>query len=394
MSPPSRVTLLVIGLCCLFAGVAGVAVVGAQDAGGQPSQAEPESGANVSMVAELDADGNARWRLSTIINLTTQNETEAFRTVAADFENGDLPALGLDAFETGLEGVDGRVDREMAIVDVERSSASQAEIEAGNGRLTVEFTWRNFAQRDGDTLVIDQSVLVTESGDLWLKGLGETQSLTVVAPEGYGIRDATVIAQDGELNWAGPAEFTENTLQATFVGPGSGPPSEPGNGPDEPSDSMLWVLLPVGVAGLVLAVLLTRYDRLRDGLPGGIGDSSPPSPGGGSTTDEGGPSGPEQPEPAPEPQPSGTDGRTPADGPGSDGIDEELLSDEERVERLLSSNGGRMKQADIVKETDWSNAKVSQLLSGMEEEGRVDKLRIGRENLISFPDEDVTETED
>ncbi|MEF8937751.1 MAG: hypothetical protein V5A32_07330, partial [Halovenus sp.] len=76
----------------------------------------------------------------------------------------------------------------------------------------------------------------------------------------------------------------------------------------------------------------------------------------------------------------------------NEGIDEELLSDEERVERLLSKNGGRMKQANIVKETDWSNAKVSQLLSSMEEEDRIDKLRIGRENLISFPDEDITES--
>jgi uncharacterized membrane protein len=50
-----------------------------------------------------------------------------------------------------------------------------------------------------------------------------------------------------------------------------------------------------------------------------------------------------------------------------------------------------MKQATIVKETGWSNAKVSQLLSAMAEDDRVDKLRIGRENLISFPDEDVTD---
>ena len=53
-----------------------------------------------------------------------------------------------------------------------------------------------------------------------------------------------------------------------------------------------------------------------------------------------------------------------------------------------------MKQARIVKETGWSNAKVSQLLSSMDEDDRIDKLRIGRENLISFPDEDVTEIED
>ena len=80
------------------------------------------------------------------------------------------------------------------------------------------------------------------------------------------------------------------------------------------------------------------------------------------------------------------------DDDSDDEIETELLSDEERVERLLSSNGGRMKQADIVKETDWSNAKVSQLLSAMEEDGRIDKLRIGRENLISFPDEEITDS--
>ncbi len=69
----------------------------------------------------------------------------------------------------------------------------------------------------------------------------------------------------------------------------------------------------------------------------------------------------------------------------------ELLSDEERVELLLKQNGGRMKQASIVKETNWSNAKVSQLLSAMNESGRVNKLRIGRENLITLPGEDVTD---
>jgi len=50
-----------------------------------------------------------------------------------------------------------------------------------------------------------------------------------------------------------------------------------------------------------------------------------------------------------------------------------------------------MKQADIVSETNWSNAKVSQLLSKMNDNDEVDKLRIGRENLITLPDEDVTD---
>lgn len=396
MSPPSRVALLVVGLCCLLAGVAGAAVA-AQDSGGQPTQAEPESGANVSMVAQLDADGNAHWRLSTTVNLTTQNETEAFLTVAEEFEDGELPPLGLEAFETGLDGVEDDVDREMAIVDIRRSTATEEEIQAGNGRLTVEFTWENFARQEGETLVIDRGVLVMESGDLWLEGLSETQSLTLVTPEGYGIRDATVIAQDGELNWDGPADFDESTLQATFVGPGNQTTDGTGNGtdPGEPSDSMLWILLPIGAVGLALAVLLTRFDRIRDGFPERLRARSPSSTGGGSTVEESGSTGGEPRGTTPEaPAASPEDDPATENGSGADTeVDEELLSDEERVEHLLSSNGGRMKQADIVKETDWSNAKVSQLLSAMEEDGRIDKLRIGRENLISFPDEDVTETE-
>jgi len=61
------------------------------------------------------------------------------------------------------------------------------------------------------------------------------------------------------------------------------------------------------------------------------------------------------------------------------------------VLRLLDDNGGRMKQANIVKDTGWSNAKVSQLLSGMDEDDEIQKLRIGRENLITLPDENVAD---
>jgi uncharacterized membrane protein len=68
---------------------------------------------------------------------------------------------------------------------------------------------------------------------------------------------------------------------------------------------------------------------------------------------------------------------------------EPLLSDEEQVLQLLRENDGRMKQVDIVNQTNWSNAKVSQLLSEMDSAGKIDKLRIGRENLISLPEESI-----
>jgi uncharacterized membrane protein len=66
----------------------------------------------------------------------------------------------------------------------------------------------------------------------------------------------------------------------------------------------------------------------------------------------------------------------------------EQLSDEDRVIRLLEENGGRMKQVNIVENTDWSKSKVSMLLSDMEEEGEISKLRVGRENIISLAGEE------
>jgi hypothetical protein len=124
---------------------------------------------------------------------------------------------------------------------------------------------------------------------------------------------------------------------------------------------------------LAVAVVLFRR-RSDDGPAPGPATGDGGEAGGGATTDT---------------APDG-DGAAAA-GATDDEPDPELLSDEERVERLLERNGGRMKQANIVSETGWSNAKVSQLLSAMDEAGRVNKLRIGRENLISLPDEDITE---
>lgn len=68
--------------------------------------------------------------------------------------------------------------------------------------------------------------------------------------------------------------------------------------------------------------------------------------------------------------------------------DEELLSDEDRVVQLLEQNGGRMKQVDIVEQTEWSKSKVSMLLSEMDQEGQISKLRMGRENIISLSGEE------
>ena len=61
---------------------------------------------------------------------------------------------------------------------------------------------------------------------------------------------------------------------------------------------------------------------------------------------------------------------------------ESTPTDEERIMQLLDAHDGQMRQVAIVEEVEWSKAKVSRLLSQLDEDGKITKLRLGRENLI------------
>jgi hypothetical protein len=350
-------------------------------------------------VLELDTDGDAHWQIIERIPLADGEAEAAFLTVAEEFEAGEYDLETYDRVETAVSAVDESTGREMAVTDPDRTSTIAGDQNNRTGTLTVSFTWENFARMSGtgDDLYIDD-VLTTEQG-LWLDRLAPDQTLVLRAPDGYAVLDASVPPEGGSLRWEGPTEFDPETLMATFVGNGNGTDDEPDgqngtddepDGTDDSSDSsfgLLWLVLGGVAIAAVAAVLLLYREHLGDLFerdPGPEGDESATD--GGAQTDPGHTEAvttPDEPPPVGETAASGT--------ATDDGIDEELLSDEERVERLLERNGGRMKQADIVDETGWSNAKVSQLLSSMAEQDRIDKLRIGRENLISFPDVDVTD---
>ena len=339
---------------------------------------------NTTIVVQLQPDGDARWTITETFNLSTDGDREAFRETAADFEAGEAPgaAFGLDAFVLASERMTEETGRQMSIVGEERSASSDAELTDGWGELSLSFTWENFARTSGGNMYVDD-VFGTEE-TVWLQGLTETQQLAVRAPEGFGFDDANVVPRGGELHWEGPVTFTNETLQATLVGQGPGPGDDTTTPSDGTGDGLMGTLGPlVGVVGvlaalLAIAVLAVSRGRLQPLMETDADDRTAEAnePDAESATAAG--------------QVAEAGSQDDDDG-GDGGMDPELLSDEERVERLLERNGGRMKQANIVKETDWSNAKVSQLLSSMEEDGRIDKLRIGRENLISFPDEDLTD---
>lgn len=86
--------------------------------------------------------------------------------------------------------------------------------------------------------------------------------------------------------------------------------------------------------------------------------------------------------------PAGSDavgGTATADGSASgveDVPDEAMLTDEDRIQQLLTEYGGRMKQTDVTDETEWSKSTVSRKLSKMEEKGLITRVQVGRGNLV------------
>ena len=356
--------LLVLAL--LLAGAIGVAV-------GQttPTTTPTENETNmdgVTMVVQLDQNGDARWNVTAQFPLQTENDSRAFEQLATEFENEENDVgFPIELFETVASEAASQTGREMKIANDERSSHLGENV----GTLTLSFTWTNFSRVSGNRLMIGDA-FATESGT-WLPQLTADQTLIVHPPAGYTPQSTSWDVINRSLHVEGPQTFERGEPSITYSGDGTTPtPKGPFN--DASLPLILVVVLSAAVAGSYAWVRQQGSDPI-DGLQSdqdGIETERAELEAVDGDVDER--TGPEASKAEPD------------DG---DEVDIELLSDEERVERMLVQQGGRMKQANIVKETNWSNAKVSQLLSAMADEGRINKLRIGRENLISLPDEEL-----
>ena len=306
-------------------------------------------------VINLQSNRDADWVVTVEYELETESQREAFSTVAAEFEDGTAPQGGLsvDLYENIAGFASEETGREMAIEDVDRTSS----LDGNTGTLRLSFTWSQFLEEDGERLVFNDALQTPQEGT-WLTSLSEDQELRITTPRGYAITSANVGFTDNTVTIEGPHTFDQDEHVRITLEPSA-------------FAGTTWELL--GAAAVVGAAIIGGALLLRRR------DTEQAAP---TTTPTDSETTAATPEPADPETP-------PADEPVESPEDLSLLADDERVLRLLEDNGGRMRQADIVSETDWSDAKVSQLLSSMADDDRITKLRIGRENLISLPDVDA-----
>lgn len=365
-----------------------------QDSDIQFNAADPKQ----SFHLNITETGDAKWTVERRFLLTDDNDVDQFEEFATDHANsGGLP---IEAFEQARANANESIDREMAIEDEHwnepRTEApnddelemieSDDDIETDNasiGVISYSFTWTNFGYVDGDRIYVND-VFESEHGELF-PFLNSGQQLVIQTPSGY--EGATPGGEDGTYVWNGPVELTDEPDLVFLSSGGSFPFSDMGW-----VGGVLAVLaVAFGVSGYLLAQRRSDLEPLIDRIP------EITVPGTDSNRDSGVVTDGDSLTAAGSVQSSGDRSEPPESRDAEleftedEEVDPSLLSDEERVHRMLSKNGGRMKQATIVKETGWSNAKVSQLLSKMDDDEEIEKLRIGRENLITHPEVDPTE---
>lgn len=328
--------------------------------GDSPEQARLSAPANATVVVDVHGNRSARWTVSLTYGLDTENESATFERYAEAYRNFETDAGPTVApYRRIVDAAATTTGRSMAVRDVTRT----ARVGESTGSVSLSFTWTNMLERTGNRTIRLGDALSLTADRTWLDSLEANQTLVVRTPPGYSVVNTEAPSFNLENNSvivSGPIDL-EGALQITYRETG---------GTGEEGDPTPWGMVAGAVVVGAVVVAGVLYRRLREPTPST--DDDDPSPEPAETAD-------------PPPDPPG-DGAAAVPG-GGGGTEAELLSDEERIERLLRSNEGRMKQANIVRETGWSDAKVSQLLSAMDDEGRVTKLRLGRENLISLPDE-------
>ena len=359
-------TVISVAVVSLLLGSA-LAPVAADTAVAQ--QTQPDADNTVTRI-EIFENGSARWTIQIRTRLDTDQRVTEYTAFQSRFRNDT--AQYLDPFRSRMHGVVANAanatGRQMRATNVTASTSIQ-EVPRRWGIVTYDFMWTNFtAQENGHVIV----------GDIFQGGffIAANDTLQIVGPDGYEMTRVEPTPDSRETSratWNGREDFADAHPRVVFV-PTTGQTDEndAGTASDVSStegESSLKGMGRLAIIGFVAVVLL--------GLGGAVVYSRR-----NSDTDE--PDGPGE-------RTSGRTGDALSTGRAVDsdahGTQEAVLTDEERVLELLDANGGRMRQAVIAEEFDWSASKTSRVVGRLSDEGSVEKLQLGRENLVTLPDE-------
>jgi hypothetical protein len=394
------VVLVVLALAGTSVAAAGAAPTGGQGTPGvadtgQAPPSEPVVDADATIITvELQADGSATWRIEYFLELESQNDSEAWNDLQSDVESN--PSEYTDRFASRIRSTVDAAENETGRSMTARNFTVATRTQPNFGVLVYEFTWDGFAVVDGDRLLAGDAIdrfYMDSSTRLVMLWPSDYERVSV-SPQPDDTRSRAVVWKGSDTDFVAgePRLVVSSAATATTTSEGSPGPGEttstvggggPGDGDttEAPAQGGSGLLTPLvfGLLGLLVVGALAAYGyRQRGARGGGDGDGAPAAAAGDGGDGAAGAAA------------AGAAGAGEAVDDGDEGEPEppsELLSNEERVLQLVEDHGGRMKQQEIVDALDWTEAKTSQVVRGLRDDGELDGFRLGRENVLKLPSE-------
>jgi len=307
-------------------------------------------------------NGSVRWTDRHVKPLENESEIDAYRNYSERF-NAQQTDIYTQFRETASQltarGTEA-TERQMNATDFARRAYVSEPGERGvtldhQGVVEMSFLWTNLTEQSGQRLRI---------GDVFTNGLALGPNVRFVITRSDALRFTVVkptpetmsgpnLTASRAVTWTGEREFNPYRPLLRLAPPSTNGAASTTTTPGGESGLPMWMPIVTIVFVIAGGAGTTWYlaQRRPDTATG-----------------------------------SGESGATEQTGTKSATVEpQEVLSDSERVKSLLDEHGGRMRQSEIVDATDWSKSKVSMLLSDMEDDDEITKLRVGRENIVSLP---------
>ncbi|MCE8425169.1 MAG: hypothetical protein J5U17_05270 [Candidatus Methanoperedens sp.] len=310
---------------------------------------------------EINQSGDALWTMEKHVTLT-QPEMNEWENVIKAGQNitrySDVPEFKELINQFNLSAMNFS-NRSMEIKDVNISYDVVKTMSGGYGVIRYNFIWRNFSYNRAGKIIIDdafsnETVISPEI------------MLIITIPEGYNAESVTPKNDriDGnDLIWEGSLyrNFTKGEPALVLTR----------NALIKVEVNWLWIAVPVIVI-IILAFFVWKWRFSKSDIETKAIEKIEDTDF--KETNEDDISLPENDDDIQENMDENTG--LPFD------LSEEFLEDEDRIEKFLIKSGGQAFQSKIVDEMGVSKSKISIVLAKMKENGRIIKIRKGKENII------------
>ncbi|MFB6123550.1 MAG: hypothetical protein ABEJ78_08835 [Haloferacaceae archaeon] len=330
---------------------------------------------SVRLVVAVDANGTASWEVQYWTRLDDENTTAAFESLQSDIESN--PENYTERFASRMRGTvaaaENSTGREMNATDF--AVTAETRTPPQYGVVIYSFEWVGFAAVEGDTLRVGdaiEGIFLDEQTRLVVEWPTD-YAVTDIAPEADERRTDAVVWRGSETSFvSGEPRIVLTRGEVTTTGDGTGGSDggvdgdggADGDGTPDGDGTMLALVVGLLALGVVGVVAWRRRERLRT-LVGVDSGTTVKGEATGETAD------------------GGAEAAAVSETP-----DEDLLSNEERVLKFVEDQGGRVKQQEIVQAFDWTEARTSQILRDLRDEGQLEGFRLGRENVLKLPDDE------